>query len=79
MDIENFDHHASTPGHVFFDRSVLDALCGLDRITPLFPSQPWGHFHTGDEKIVAVPQSVPEPQRVPESGRLWRARQLKRP
>ena len=29
MDIENFVHHAATPGHVFFDRSVLDALCGL--------------------------------------------------
>jgi len=35
MEIENFVHHAATPGHVFFDRSVLDALCGLDRITPL--------------------------------------------
>jgi predicted ATPase len=35
MDIENFVHHAATPGHVFFDRSVLDALCGLDRLTPL--------------------------------------------
>ena len=34
MDIENFVHHAATPGHVFFDRSVLDALCGLDRVTP---------------------------------------------
>jgi predicted ATPase len=35
MDIENFVHHAATPGHVFFERSVLDALCGLDRISPL--------------------------------------------
>ncbi len=35
MDIENFVHHAATPGHVFFDRSILDALCGLDRVTPL--------------------------------------------
>jgi predicted ATPase len=35
MDIENFVHHAATPGHVFFERCVLDALCGLDRITPL--------------------------------------------
>jgi predicted ATPase len=35
MDVERFVHHAATPGHVFFDRSILDALCGLDRITPL--------------------------------------------
>ncbi|MEO7912599.1 MAG: AAA family ATPase [Roseiflexaceae bacterium] len=35
MDIENFVHHAATPGQVFFDRSVLDALCSLDRLTPL--------------------------------------------
>ena len=24
MDIENFVHHAATPGHVFLDRSVLE-------------------------------------------------------
>src|SRR5215217_9396549 len=35
MDIENFVQHAATPGHVFFDRSVLDSLCGLDHFTPL--------------------------------------------
>jgi predicted ATPase len=35
MDIENFVHHAAAPGHVFFDRSVLDALCGLDHVAPL--------------------------------------------
>jgi predicted ATPase len=35
MDIENFVHHAATSGHVFFDRSVLDSLCSLDRLTPL--------------------------------------------
>src|SRR4051794_14673777 len=35
MDIENFVQHAATPDHVFFDRSVLDSLCGLDRVTPL--------------------------------------------
>ena len=35
MDIEQFVRHAATPGHVFFDRSLLDALCSLDRITPL--------------------------------------------
>jgi predicted ATPase len=39
MDIENFVHHAATPGHVFFDRSVLDALCGIDQVTPLNESE----------------------------------------
>src|SRR6266508_275200 len=39
MDIENFVHHAATPGHVFFDRSVLDALCSLDRVTLLNESE----------------------------------------
>ena len=32
MDIENFDRYAATPGYVFFERSVLDALCGLDGV-----------------------------------------------
>jgi predicted ATPase len=39
MDIENYVNHAATPGHVFFDRSVLDALCSLDRVTPLNESK----------------------------------------
>jgi predicted ATPase len=39
MEIENFVHHAATPGHVFFDRSVLDALCSLDHVTPLNESE----------------------------------------
>jgi predicted ATPase len=39
MDIKNFVHHAATPGYVFFDRSVLDALCGLDRVAPLNESE----------------------------------------
>ena len=39
MDSENFVQHAATPGHVFFDRSVLDALCGLDRLAPLTESE----------------------------------------
>ncbi len=39
MDIENFVHHAATPGYVFFERSVLDALCGLDRVAPLNESE----------------------------------------
>jgi predicted ATPase len=39
MDIENFVHHAGTTGHVFFDRSVLDALCMLDHVRPLNESE----------------------------------------
>ena len=39
MDIENFVRHAATPGAVFFERGVLDALCGLDQITPLNESE----------------------------------------
>ena len=35
MDIEKFVLHAKTPGHVFFERSVLDALCSLDAVQPL--------------------------------------------
>jgi predicted ATPase len=35
LDIENFVHHAASPGPVFFERGVLDALCALDRVTPL--------------------------------------------
>ena len=39
MDIENFVHHAATPGYVFFDRSVLDALCGIDHVAPLIEQE----------------------------------------
>ena len=39
MDIENFVHHATTSGYVFFDRCVLDALCQLDRVAPLNESE----------------------------------------
>lgn len=39
MDIENFVHHSAAPGYVFFERSVLDALCGLDRVAPLSESE----------------------------------------
>ena len=35
IDVENFVHHATSPGLVFFERGVLDALCALDQITPL--------------------------------------------
>ena len=39
MDKENFVHHAANPGPVFFERGVLDALCGLDHIRPLNESK----------------------------------------
>jgi predicted ATPase len=39
MDIENLVHHAATPGYVFFERSVLDALCGLDHVAPMTESE----------------------------------------
>jgi predicted ATPase len=39
MDIENFAHHAASRAPVFFERGVLDALCGLDRVTPLAESE----------------------------------------
>jgi len=35
MDIENFVRHAANPGPVFFERGVLDALCGIDGVTAL--------------------------------------------
>lgn len=35
IDIENFLHHAASQDPVFFERGVLDAVCGLDRVTPL--------------------------------------------
>src|SRR5205085_1335071 len=39
MDIENYVHYAATAGHVFFERSVLDSLCGFDSVTPLSESE----------------------------------------
>ncbi len=38
MDIENFGRHDASPGHVFFDRSVLDALCWVNQLSPLTES-----------------------------------------
>ncbi|HEX4493050.1 MAG TPA: glycosyltransferase family 39 protein [Acidimicrobiia bacterium] len=51
----------------FFLRSRSD----VDRLTPAFPSQPWGHFHTGDEKIKPVPQSVIDALLAHPTGRVW--------
>jgi predicted ATPase len=39
MDIENYERHVTTRGQVLFDRSVLDALCTLDLVTPLSDSE----------------------------------------
>ena len=57
MDIENFVHHAATPGYVFFDRSVLDALCGLDRISPLNESElsAWLSKYQYNPKVFLLP------------------------
>ena len=38
IDIENFVHHAASQDPVFFERGVLDAVCGLDCIRPLSES-----------------------------------------
>ena len=35
IDIENYVQYAAAPGCIFFERRVLDALCGLDRVAPL--------------------------------------------
>jgi predicted ATPase len=39
IDMENFVHHAATPGPVFFERGVLDALCGLDHVRRINESE----------------------------------------
>jgi predicted ATPase len=39
IDIENFVHYAASQVPVFFERGVLDAVCGLNCITPLSDSQ----------------------------------------
>jgi predicted ATPase len=39
IDIENFVHHPANPDPVFFERGVLDALCGIDLVTPLSDSE----------------------------------------
>lgn len=39
MEVENFVRHAATPGCVFYERGVLDALCMLDHLAPLSESE----------------------------------------
>src|SRR5207245_747479 len=45
-DIEKYRRSASDSGYVFFDRSVLDALCMLDQVTPLQQSELEAHVST---------------------------------
>src|SRR5215510_13060609 len=39
IDIKNFAHHAESQRPVFFERGVLDAVYGLDRVTPMSQSE----------------------------------------
>ena len=57
MDIENFNRHAATPGHVFFERGVLDALCGLDLVSPLNESElsVWLSNYQYSSKVFVLP------------------------
>jgi predicted ATPase len=57
MDVENFVHHAATPGYIFFERSVVDALCQLDRVAPLNESDlsTWLAMHQYYSKVFVLP------------------------
>ena len=57
MDIDNFTHHAVTTGYVFFERGVLDALCGLDLVTPLSESElsVWLSKYQYSSKVFVLP------------------------
>ena len=61
MDMENFFHHAASPGPVFFERGVLDALCGLDHIRPLNESElsMWLSKYKYFPKVVVLPPWKP--------------------
>lgn len=52
MDVENFARHAESSGYVFFERSILDALCGLDMVAPFSESE----LHTWLAKYPYCPQ-----------------------
>ena len=39
LDIENYDKHTGNLRPVFFERGVLDAVCALDRASPLGESE----------------------------------------
>ena len=51
----------------FYLRSAID----LHDLTPVFPSQPWGGFKTGDEHIDPVDQAVVERAIARQYPRLW--------
>jgi len=57
MDIENFVQHAASPGHVFFDRSVLDALCWVNQLRPLTDSElnKWLSTYQYGSKVFVLP------------------------
>jgi predicted ATPase len=57
MDIENFVRHAVSPGPVFFERGVLDALCGIDQVTPLSESElsMWLSRYQYFQKVFVLP------------------------
>jgi mannosyltransferase len=51
----------------FYLRSAID----LGGLIPVFPSQPWGEFKTGDERIVPVDQTAIERVITRRYPRLW--------
>ena len=57
IDIENFDQHAATRGYVFFERGILDALCGLDLATPLSENElkVWLSKYQYHSKVFVLP------------------------
>jgi predicted ATPase len=57
MDIENFTNHAATLATSFFERSVLDALCGIDRFAPLSGSEVsmWLSKYQYSSKVFVLP------------------------
>jgi predicted ATPase len=50
-------HHAADPGPVFFERGVLDALCGLDQVRQLSDSdlRTWLSKYSYFPKVFVLP------------------------
>jgi predicted ATPase len=57
MDVNNYAGHAATSGHVFFDRSVLDALGMLNEVTPFSESKlnTWLSQYQYNSKVFIFP------------------------
>jgi predicted ATPase len=57
MDVEKYACHATASGLVFFDRSVLDALCMLDQVAPLSKSElgAWLSKYQYSSKVFVFP------------------------